>query len=393
MKNKKQVIIIWLILFMMGFLGFAQKNALKKSHRSAIEKFGIQGLKHRLITLEEREEFEKNLILLPHLAEDILGEEINSPQPDSFDWRDYGIVSPVKFQGRGACWVFSTISAMESQIMKFTGAEVDLSEEELSSCHPMGETGGTDHLTFAYILENGIVTETRYPWNNQTGQECNVPSPPDYYLNDYGIVYLGFKSLSERIQTIKASVKTYGPVCVGYTVYEDFSNYQGGIYIWDGSEEIVGAHAVNLIGWQNDNTIPNGGYWICKNSWGADWGEEGFFRIAFGQVGIDNSFTWARWDPTETAPIFKIKVGFRYAGMGHLIDLNISARSNLEATIQYWAENLPAGAVYDSWTGKFTWVPTSNQLGVHVINFIASDGIENTCQQGTFIIKDYSGDD
>jgi hypothetical protein len=284
-----------------------------------------------------------------------LGEEINSPQPDSFDWRDYGIVSPVKFQGQGACWVFSTISVMESQIMKFTGGEVDLSEEELSSCHPMGETGGIDYLTFAYILENGIVTEARYPWNNQVGQECNVPSPPDYYLN--------------------------------------FSNYQGGVYTWDGTEEIVGAHAVNLVGWQNDNTIPNGGYWICKNSWGDDWGEEGFFRIGFGQVGIDNSITWARWDPTETAPIFKIKVGFRYVGVGHLIDLNISARSNQGTTIRYSAENLPAGAVYDSWTGKFTWIPSSSQLGAHVITFIAYDGIENTCQQGTFIIKDYSGDD
>lgn len=71
----------------------------------------------------------------------------------------------------------------------------------------------------------------------------------------------------------------------GFTVYSDFMNYAGGIYQHT-TGYVEGGHAVKMIGWGVEGGVE---YWICANSWGPKWGEEGFFRIAFGQCGIDQA--------------------------------------------------------------------------------------------------------
>lgn len=71
----------------------------------------------------------------------------------------------------------------------------------------------------------------------------------------------------------------------GYTVYEDFYSYAGGVYqhIYGNS---VGGHAVAFIGYGEENGVK---YWIIRNSWGPEWGEKGFFRILRGsnECGIE----------------------------------------------------------------------------------------------------------
>jgi len=72
----------------------------------------------------------------------------------------------------------------------------------------------------------------------------------------------------------------------GFQVYKDFFNYKTGIYkktspFWD----YAGGHAVKIVGWGNESGT---NYWIAANSWSANWGENGFFKIAFGQVGFDS---------------------------------------------------------------------------------------------------------
>jgi len=72
----------------------------------------------------------------------------------------------------------------------------------------------------------------------------------------------------------------------GFQVYKDFFNYKTGIYkktspFWD----YAGGHAVKIVGWGNENGT---NYWICANSWSSTWGEQGFFKIKFGEVGIDS---------------------------------------------------------------------------------------------------------
>ena len=86
---------------------------------------------------------------------------------------------------------------------------------------------------------------------------------------------------------MKHELVTNGPLVATYDVYGDFSRYRGGIYQYNGKDSKRGGHAVTLVGYGTENGIP---YWRCQNSWGAKWGESGFFRIrrGFNDAGIES---------------------------------------------------------------------------------------------------------
>ena len=62
--------------------------------------------------------------------------------------------------------------------------------------------------------------------------------------------------------------------------------YTGGVIDDDSCDPAYLDHGVTLVGYGNDE----GDYWIVKNSWGPDWGEDGYFRMARGKgtCGINN---------------------------------------------------------------------------------------------------------
>ena len=330
--------------------------------------------------------------LLPPLSPSRLNELLvragDTELPVAWDSRELGYVSPVKMQG--ACWVFSAIGTMEAAIMKFNGSQVvDLSEQEITTCHSNGETGGMAYYAFAYILRRGIASESRYPWNSADHQ-CHPPLPADFFINDYSILNVDFLPLAERTRLIKTVLLESGPVSTSFFVYDDFIHWNGrGVYVWNGVETMVGGHAVGIVGWKDDPAVVNGGYWICKNSWGTAWGENGFFRIAYGQCGIDELIEYVAYDPLQPAPVFRIKGGIYYLQSGHAVSMDISARSNHGAAIRYSAENLPAGAEYDLESGKFSWTPSRGQSGTWPVSFFAADDGCTTRLEITFVVADY----
>ena len=74
-----------------------------------------------------------------------------------------------------------------------------------------------------------------------------------------------------------------GPVQGGFTVYEDFMHYSGGVYKHT-TGSMLGGHAIKIIGWGNEDGQD---YWLVANSWNTTWGIKGFFKIAFGECGIE----------------------------------------------------------------------------------------------------------
>lgn len=204
--------------------------------------------------------------------------------PDSFDWRDIegkNYITSVKNQaGCGSCVAFGTLGAIEAVVqIEFDEIfDCDLSEAHLFYCGSGSCAHGWDRQSAADFVEDiGVVDELCFPYTPMQ-TDCDEKAS-----NWYQRILTIDKTGSVRgIAAIKEALIKYGPVVVGFEVYEDFGSYNGGIY-----EHVYGdqesGHAVTIIGY-NDNP----GYWICKNSWGKNWGEDGFFRIKYGECNIDS---------------------------------------------------------------------------------------------------------
>jgi C1A family cysteine protease len=107
--------------------------------------------------------------------------------------------------------------------------------------------------------------------------------------------------LDKRIETIKQTLLEYGPVATNLAFYADLDKYREGVYSYDGQAQEMGGHWVLIVGWKDDPKLPSGGYWICRNSWGEKWGEEGYFKSAYGDItGIDDFYiVYGSYEPQE----------------------------------------------------------------------------------------------
>jgi len=78
---------------------------------------------------------------------------------------------------------------------------------------------------------------------------------------------------------------THGPVEASFTVYADFPTYKSGVYHHT-TGSALGGHAIKIVGWGNES---GSDYWLVANSWNADWGTKGFFKIKRGsnECGIE----------------------------------------------------------------------------------------------------------
>ena len=93
-------------------------------------------------------------------------------------------------------------------------------------------------------------------------------------------------------ENIRRDIYRWGPVTSGFTVHDDFMDWDGktGVYQWDGSSAEQGGHAIVILGWGTD-AVSGVPYWWVQNSWGTDWGINGYFKIKRGsnECGIEEN--------------------------------------------------------------------------------------------------------
>ncbi len=198
----------------------------------------------------------------------------------SFDWRDYDGVTPADDQlDCGSCWAFAACGATEAHIRINEGVILDLSEQQSIDCNFAGSDcdGGWSGEAYKLHMDPGGVTEECYPYRAENGTSCRHNQCEKVAIID------GYSFVSSTVASIKNAVQTYGPVSTGMTVYDDLYGYTSGCYVPTGSAD--GGHAVLIVGW-DDAMCGGDGAWIVKNSWGKDWGENGFFYIKYGVSGI-----------------------------------------------------------------------------------------------------------
>jgi hypothetical protein len=206
--------------------------------------------------------------------------EQGSPElalPSSFDWRDYGVVTPVKNQGAcGAGWAFVTVAALESRILIDNGPVTDLSEQYLVSCNDDGWGCNGGWFAHDYHVKDGAVYESCRPYTASDDPclcECSHPYKAAAWY------YVSGSSSVPSTDAIKNAIYSHGPVVCAVYADSAFQYYSGGIF--DGTASGQANLAVLLVGWDDP-----GGYWILKNCWGTGWGESGYMRIAYGSQQI-----------------------------------------------------------------------------------------------------------
>uniref|UniRef100_A0A8C2GKT3 Cathepsin S-like n=1 Tax=Cyprinus carpio TaxID=7962 RepID=A0A8C2GKT3_CYPCA len=247
-----------------------------------------------------------------------------APVPDSLDWREKGYVSSVKMQGAcGSCWAFSSVGALEGQLMKATGKLVDLSPQNLVDCSSSygnkGCNGGFMSSAFQYVIDNGgIDSESSYPYEGKQGQCRYNPSQHAANCTKYYFVSQGDE------EALKQALASVGPISVAidatrpqFILYRSGENsvsirwstrsqmfvirvcfkwcvgllflyiskmlfshlYTAGVYNDPTCTKKVN-HAVLAVGY---GATAGQDFWLVKNSWGTGFGDGGYIRMARNQ--------------------------------------------------------------------------------------------------------------
>jgi Papain family cysteine protease len=263
--------------------------------------------------------------------------------PPNFDgrivWKDY--LTPVKSQGHcGACWAFATCAtfSMRHNIATNNNPRIELSPANMITCDTgeqefsivkaateagssgakameeagqkviadmYGCLGSTLIASWQFLFSDGCVEESCVPYNDPQLEledwtdSTNIPSceaitgakynycldgiKPARYWQASGLYYVpGTTEFKGSERNIRVEIYKWGPVSSGIVLHDDFLDWDGkGIYQYDGKSPEKGGHSIVIIGWGEEE---QGGtkYWICQNSWGSHWGEDGYFRIRRG---------------------------------------------------------------------------------------------------------------
>ncbi|KAH7697876.1 CRE-CPR-6 protein [Aphelenchoides avenae] len=230
----------------------------------------------------------------------------------------------------GSCWAFGAVEAMSDRICIASNGtvQVSLSAADLLTCF-----SGADGCDGAYSLlpawqywvTDGIVTGSNYtakegcrpypfapcehhinathypkcPKGEYPTPNCEKKCQGSYKAKTYDQdKHYGLKaySVDSDAVAIQKELYTNGPLEVSFQVYQDWIYYHDGVYSHKAGP-LVGGHAVRLIGWGEENGVP---YWTITNSWNADWGLKGIFKILRGknECGIED-------EPTAGLPDLK----------------------------------------------------------------------------------------
>ena len=206
----------------------------------------------------------------------------NSSLPLSVDWRSMGVVTNVKDQKDcGSCWAFSAIGTIEGQHSLKYKQLVSLSEQNLVDCSydfgNEGCDGGWPEAAMRYVKNNsGVDTEKNYPYTasdgscayNKTYSGANVTGTVNITQGDIDALYI--------------AIAKVGPISVAIDAEDDFQFYSSGIYTSDVCDADSLNHAVLAVGYGIQN---NNKYIIVKNSWGSDWGMDGYIYMS---TDVDN---------------------------------------------------------------------------------------------------------
>jgi hypothetical protein len=373
----------------------------------------LQGLEWRagmtsLTKLPPEEKRQRLGTWIPYEADpnDVLFLEPLEPEPQlpaSINWtskdgRNY--MTSVKNQGScGSCWAFGTLGVVEAIYNTEKGRYSiepafllnnslrsewfsafyeqnpiriqalnypDFSEQELVSCSTAGDCGG-GFISKAchYVQNSGIVPENCFPYqaDDVACQRCTNYLQKLSRISNWA--WIATSTIQEN--AIKTTLQN-GPVIATMDVYSDFYNYSSGIYSPTAGAAYEGGHCIIFVGYNNNQNS-----WICKNSWGTNWGVNGYFRIKRGSC---DTGKWVAkvWGITiNNNPPVLAAIGAQSTKEGLAISIQANATDPDGDTLTYSVSSLPSGASFNNSSGLFTWTPSFTQSGTYSVKFSVTD--------------------
>ncbi|WP_042707801.1 Ig-like domain repeat protein [Methanobrevibacter wolinii] len=252
--------------------------------------------------------------------------------PSKYNLVDYGYVSPIKNQmDGGSCWAFAALAALESSILKANNQTYDFSEENMKnlavyysqyglmfigSNKLLPNEGGFNSMSVGYLVSwQGPINESlekyddysyiSHLFNNETIMHVQnvyyIPPRENYTDND----------------NIKRAILNYGAVAV--SMY--YNSYYLNGYSYYSNTFNSANHAVTIVGWDDNYskdhfsyTPEANGAWIVKNSWGNNWGNNGYFYVSyydtkFCEVNTQDAFCFILNDSTKYNKNYQYDVG------------------------------------------------------------------------------------
>jgi cathepsin L len=207
------------------------------------------------------------------------GTSMNSTLAESYQAQG----PPIRNQGNcGSCWAISAAEAVEAQLMQSGHGGAKVSAQALVDCVPnpqhCGGSGGCDgatgELAYSFMKDYGIPMDGDLRYTAKT-ESCPIgmsaPWPASQRVRVSGWNHI---SPNNKAEPLMQSIVNNGPTVVAVDANNWF-DYESGIFDGCDKDATLG-HAVLAVGYGQDQGKK---YWTIQNSWGADWGENGFIRI------------------------------------------------------------------------------------------------------------------
>ena len=212
--------------------------------------------------------------------------------PASYDLRDRNRVADVRNQGTyGTCWAFAAISALESSLLPEEKEKFSVDNMTLdNSFEVTRNTGGAYTMGMAYLAAwQGPIYEKDDPYaDNKSNEDAQAVR----HVQQMQVI------AGKDYERIKEAVFKYGGVQTSLystlrssQTYSPYFNRKTNAYCYIGTEKPN--HDVVIVGWDDNYPASNfnvelegDGAFICQNSWGENFGDDGFFYVSYYDTNI-----------------------------------------------------------------------------------------------------------